>query len=268
MKKIVMACLVISALGLVALPVHGGMFDRGPSKERSTTTKSSTVRKAEQAFLKGHYEEVVNIGNTYTSSRGRSSDELQYLTGRALLKLGRLDEARNRFSRIVNDSDNDEFLDKSYMGLADSYYLEKDYKKAKSHYEKIMRYFPDSDEVPTIYYKLGECSSKLNEKEASKGYYDKLLALYPASLGAKLLAGEESDFVIRSVQVGSFSRWSNAKKLNDELNSKGFDSNIHTAIVGDSRFYRVRVGQYNTLSDAEDMARTLRNRGYSVKICP
>lgn len=269
MRKLGAIFIVTFIIGISTPPAYGGMFDRGPSKEKSArTSKSAALMKAEQAFLKGNYEGVIMIYNEYGTRRSRIDDKLQYIAGRALLKLGRFGEARNRFSRILNDSDNDKLLDKAYIGLADSYCLEGDYKKAKSDYEKVMRYFRDSDDMHIVYYKLGECYSKLGDKAASKEYYDKLLELYPYSLEAKLLRGEKADFVTYSVQTGSFTKWSNAKKLCNDLNNKGFEANIYTARVGNKRFYRVRVGQYSRLGDAEDMARMLRNRGYSIKIYP
>lgn len=248
------------------MPVYASIFDRGPKTKR--VSKSSALLKAEKAFLKGDYEEAIIVCNAYGTSRGKLDDELQYITGRALLKLGRFSEARNRFSRILNDSDSYKFLDKAYIGHADSYYLEGEYKKAGSDYENVVRYFRDSEEMHIVYYKLGQCYSKLGDKKASKKYYDRLINSYPESLEAKLLVGGKSDFVTYSVQAGSFTRWSNAKKLHDELNKKGFEANIHTATVGDSRFYRVRVGQYSRLGDAENMARNLKNKGYAVKIYP
>ena len=269
MRKLGAIFIVTFIIGISTPPAYGGMFDRGPSKEKSARiSKSAALMKAEQAFLKGNYEGVIMIYNEYGTRRNRIDDKLQYIVGRALLKLGRFSEARNRFSRILNDSDNDKLLDKAYIGLADSYCLEGDYKKAKSDYEKVIRYFPDSEDMHIVYYRLGECCSKLRDKAVSRKYYDKLIELYPHSLEAKLLLGEKTDFVTYSVQTGSFEKWSNAKKLCNELNNRGFETNIYTAIVGDERFYRVRVGQYDRLDDAEDMARTLRNRGYSVKIYP
>lgn len=267
LKFIIVAILVI---GIPAPRVYGGTyFDKGFPEEKSDRARSSfTLEKAEKAFMESNYEDVVNIGNSYLARRTKLNDELQYLTGRALLKLGRFDEARNRFSSVVNYSKSDNLLDKAYIGLADSYFLEGDYKKAKEHYEKVMRYFPDSDDMCIVYYRLGECYAKLDKRATSEEFYDKLVKLYPDSLEARLLVGEKSDFVTYSVQVGSFKKWNNAKKLHDELKNKGFDVNIYTTILGNTRFYRVRVGQYDRLSDAEDMARTLRNRGYSVKIYP
>ena len=271
MKKGIFIFMLASHIVFVSASVYGGinMFDgRPPDTGKTRMRKSSALIKAEKAFVKGDYEEVLIIGSSYLTSKTKLDDELQHLTGRALLKLERFDEARNRFSRVINYSDNDEFLDKAHMGLADSYYLEGDYSKAKEYYEKVIRYFPDSNDVSIIYYRLGECYSKLGQKSASREYYDKLVEFYPDSFETKLLKGEKSDVVEYSVQVGSFKRWSNAKKLSDELKTKRFDANIYTAMLGNKRFYRVRVGKFNQLSDALDMARVLQNSGYSVKIYP
>lgn len=271
MKKLQFVILIILLVIFTTSTAYGGisMFEKGPSERKSTRRgKSTALTKAEQAFIKGDYEGVIIIGNSYLTQRTKSDDELQYLMGRALLKLNRFDEARNRFSRVINDSDSDRLLDESYIGLADSYYLEGDYKKAKEYYEKVIRYFPDLDDTPIVYYRLGECCAKLGDNATSREYYDMLVRIYPYSLETKFLVGEKSDFVEYGIQVGSFKKWRNAKKLCDELKSKDFDADIYTAVLGGSYFYRVRVGRFNRLGDAEDMARALRNRGYTVKIYP
>lgn len=267
MRTVLVTVLIILIVAPCAY--SGTYFDTEPPGEKSDRARrSATLDRAEEAFIKGNYEEVVDIGSRYSGRGAKLKDEMQYLMGRALLKLARYDEARNRFSTVINYSKSDEFLDKAYIGLADSYYLEGDYNKAKEHYEKVMRYFPDSDDMSIVYYRLGECYAKIGNRTASEEFYDKLVELYPDSLEAKLLRREKSDYIPYSAQVGSFKKWNNAKKLNDELKSKGFDANIYTTVVENSRFYRVRVGQYERLADAEDMARTLRNRGYPVKIYP
>jgi len=268
MKRLKVLIIILSMVAL-APPALAGYFDRGPSDGESTVGyKGTTMRKVEKAFMEGDYEEVVRISKSYSMHRSKINDELEYMTGRALLKLGRLDEARNCFTRVVNYSNRDDLLDESYLGLADSYYLEGDYRKATEHYEKVLRYFPDSDDKPAVYYRLGECYGKSGNKPGSIESYDKIVRLFPDSLEAKILKGERSSSITYSVQVGSFKKWGNAKKLHDELRGKGFDVNIHTTVAGPSRFYRVRVGQYGKLSDAEDMARDLRNKGYPVKIYP
>jgi len=249
---------------------YGGihMFRKDAPERKRGDAKSYTLKKAEQAFIKGDYERVIVLGSGQSAERSNPDEGLLYLTGRALLKLERYDEARNRFSRILNDGDDNDILDEAYIALADSYYLEGDYEKANARYEEAIEYFPESDSIAEAYYKLGECCLKSGNNAASKEYYSKLLNGYPDSLEAGLLAGEGRDFALYSVQVGSFAEWKNAKKLYDELTKGGFEANIHTAIIGDSYFYRVRVGRYGRRSDAEGAARALQNRGYSVKIFP
>ena len=268
MRKLRFITGVILITAITSTLAYGGISSFGGRSSESRedrTSRSRALRNAEKAFIKGDYKEVLHIGEGYS---GTTCDELQNFMGRALLKLKRFKEARNRFSRVINHSDSNRLLSEGYIGLADSYYLDGDHEKAKSHYEKFMGYIPDSDDMPIAYYRLSECYSKLGDKSESRKYYDNLIRMYPYSLEARLLVGEKSDFVTYSVQAGSFKKWKNAKKLRDELKDKGFDADVYTATVGDSYYYRVRVGRFSRLGEAEDMARTLRNKGYPVKIYP
>ncbi|MBN1871364.1 MAG: tetratricopeptide repeat protein, partial [Candidatus Omnitrophica bacterium] len=129
--------MIVFSIIAFASPALAGYFD-GVSPRRKSGAGTTTI-KSEKAFLEGDYEEVVRISNSYAAGGSRINDELEYMAGRALLKLGRLDEARNRFTKVVNRSNRDELLDESYLGLADSYYLEGDHGKAAEHYEKVLR---------------------------------------------------------------------------------------------------------------------------------
>ena len=223
MRKTIFILMSILLISHMPITVYAGIsiFDRGPSeRKRARTNKSSALKKAEKAFIKGEYEEALRIGSSYLTYCARPDEEMQYLMGKALLKLKRFDEARNRFSRILNDSDDYRFLDRACIGLADSYYIEGNYKKAREHYEETAGHFPDSDDMHVIYSRLGDCCSKLNDKAASKKYYDKLLELYPHSFEAKLLMDEGSDFITYSVQVGSFKKWNTISRINLNINEK------------------------------------------------
>ena len=266
--KVFTVVISIFLLDAAICVVYAGYFDRGPSREKESSYKGASLKNAEQAFVKGDYEEVIRIGGAYRSISNKKDGRLHHILGRAFLKLGRYDEARNRFSIVVNHSDDEELLDDAYIGLADSYMLEGDCAKAVDYYEKILRYFPDSNYLPIVYYRLGESYTKLGNEDKASDSFNKLIKMYPYSLETGLLGEESYAFVAYSVQVASFSKWKNAKNLSEELRGKGFDANIHTAILGDKRFYRVRVGQYASMADAEDLARKLKNAGYDVKICP
>ncbi|MEA3305923.1 MAG: tetratricopeptide repeat protein, partial [Candidatus Omnitrophota bacterium] len=133
MRKTIFILILILFISYTPITVYAGVsiFDRGPSERKpARTSKSSALEKAEKAFIKGEYEEVLRIGSSYLTYCAKPDEKMQYLMGKTLLKLKRFDEARNRFSRILNDSDDYRFLDKACIGLADSYYIEGDYKKA------------------------------------------------------------------------------------------------------------------------------------------
>lgn len=68
------------------------------------------------------------------------------------------------------------------------------------------------------------------------------------------------------VQVGSFSDWTNARDLQNELRRQYPDVVIQPWVGPQGRFYRVRVGPYPTLRDAEIAAGQLEDRGMSTFI--
>ena len=269
-KRLQYLILAISIL-LIGAPVYGGtsIFDRGPAEEtKERESRNFKASNTEEAFVKGDYEEVLRIGNAYLDRRPKHDDQMRCLVGRALLKLKRTDEARDHFLKVLESSDDKKFLAEANIGIADSYYLDEEYRQARDYYEKTARHFPDSDNMNIVYYRLGECYSKLDNETTAKEYYDKLLRLYPDSLEAKLLKGEGSGYISYTVQVGSFNKMENAEKLREELKARGFDANIQTVTVDGEFFYRVRIGNYSRLRDAEDMAKNLQNKGYTVKVCP
>lgn len=66
------------------------------------------------------------------------------------------------------------------------------------------------------------------------------------------------------VQVGSFSSWTNARRLQKKLQRQYPDVIIQPWVAPQGRFYRVRVGPYLTLRDAEVAAGHLEDRGLTT----
>jgi rare lipoprotein A len=71
-----------------------------------------------------------------------------------------------------------------------------------------------------------------------------------------------------TVQVGSFSDKENAVKLSDALGAEVRNVYISVYETPEARYYRVRVGRYNTREMAYGMAAKLANMGYAVMIAP
>jgi rare lipoprotein A len=69
----------------------------------------------------------------------------------------------------------------------------------------------------------------------------------------------EGDFTI---QVGAFAVRENALRLHDSLSRKYGDASVMVFDRGDQRFYRVRVGRYSRLDQAEAGAERLQVQGF------
>lgn len=71
-----------------------------------------------------------------------------------------------------------------------------------------------------------------------------------------------------TIQVGSFSDKENAVRLSKTLGGEVRDVYISVFETPETRYYRVRVGHFNTRETAYGMAVKLANMGYSVMISP
>ena len=65
-----------------------------------------------------------------------------------------------------------------------------------------------------------------------------------------------------TIQVGAFAEKKNAQRLYASLNRRYRDTTINIFDQGAQKFYRVRVGQYSRLDQAEAAARRLQEQGF------
>jgi rare lipoprotein A len=70
---------------------------------------------------------------------------------------------------------------------------------------------------------------------------------------------ELGDFTI---QVGAFTERENALRLHASLSRKYLKATVKVFDQGSKRFYRVRVGQYSRLNEAEAAAERLQEKGF------
>jgi rare lipoprotein A len=65
-----------------------------------------------------------------------------------------------------------------------------------------------------------------------------------------------------TIQVGAFAEKKNAQRLHASLNRRYRDTTINIFDQGTQKFYRVRVGQYSRLDQAEAAAKRLQEQGF------
>ncbi len=125
---------------------------------------------------------------------------------------------------------------------------------------------------PDLYWALcykGDILAKTRDTEAAKEAYEGALALESENpyAGKQLAALEETpsaaadpDEGLYHIQTGAFLSRKNAERQYRQLAENQFDATIVTKELGGKTFHMVRVGQFNTITDARDALETLKEK--------
>ena len=120
-----------------------------------------------------------------------------------------------------------------------------------------------------IYLKTARIHLKLTQWKEAKEYLQKVINEFPQSLEAPIAQKlmEEKEFF--TVQVGSFLDRDKAMQLMEQLKAKGqYAYIVETATSDNKKYYRVRVGQMTSLSNAQSLETKLSHLGYPTLIYP
>jgi tetratricopeptide (TPR) repeat protein len=218
-------------------------------------------------YLKGNYNQAELLINDSLLEDKYFEPELYYMKAQILMKRGKFNEARNFCDKLLQTSN--KWREYGLMGLGDSYFLEGKFKKAESIYQTFLKRFPESNFMPFVLYKLASVLRKQGKWEKSKSYFRKLIQNFPKSIMAsqsrRILADNEFYFTL---QVGAFLNSDNAYELANKLRKLGFNSEIKEFSKKGRIYYRVRVGRYDTIDEADKELKKLLNRGFTPYIYP
>jgi tetratricopeptide (TPR) repeat protein len=195
--------------------------------------------------------------------------EAQYYLGLSQLRLGKYPEARKAFQVVMTETVNPELYDKAGLGMIEGLYLAGFYKDALRAGESLLRKNPKSQSKSLIFLKIARTHLKLMHWKEAKEYLQKITSEFPESFEASIAKGllEEREYF--AVQVGSFLDRSRAIRLAESLKAQDqYAYIVETSSASDKTFYRVRVGQLTSLSDAQALESTLANLGYPTRIYP
>ena len=253
---------IVCVWGVLAISSYALAFDITPLKVN---------------FLKGEYKAVIEEGEQCLStatSRSANLDELYYLLGLSYFKDGNYLRASDIFEIILKEFPKSRYRIEAELGDADTYFMRGDLDKAEQAYRKILTAQPnDGGMASALYYRLSQLAMQKGNNDEGKNLKDKLKLEFPLSLEARqeqnicLLADAATGFY--TVQVGSFSKVENARKLLQQLLDKKYTASIQEIANSEGvTFYRVRVGKCATKPDASDLAEWLTRDGYPSKIFP
>lgn len=244
-------------LTLIALSVGGPVFANLPD--------------IETAILGKNYPQAESLARDVIAGQPQA-DELhlaRYYLGLSQIGSEKIEEARDTFNQLIMENPRQPLLDKAYIGIVDSYLLSGDYPNALTVSEALLKFNPKSEFLSLVYLKLARANLKMARWEKARAYLNKITREFPQSLEyhlAKQLLEEKQFF---TVQIGSFLHRDRAENLADQFKEQGeYAYIVETVDYQGQKFYRVRLGQFSALEQAQSLEQELSRLGYPTRIYP
>lgn len=227
---------------------------------------ADSLNRAEALYLQGSYSDSLEEC-ALSIARNKEADKAYYLLGLNYLKLNDPEKAREKLNALINNYGSSPYFNSARLSYADSYFIEQDYLKAKTHYENILKNTPA--QAASAYLGLARCALKTGDWQKGKDYAQLIQQKFPQSLEARMSKDlfERRDFFF-TVQVGSFANQKNAQRLTQKLINAKFDAYIDQLNSGAAILYRVRVGKLDSRPEAEKLKNNLEQNGYPARIFP
>lgn len=231
----------------------------------------ASVSDIEAAIMEKNYEQARSLAEkdlkTTTNSKERA--QIQYYLGLSQLRLGQYPQARSVFGIVMSSMESQDLYDRAAIGMVEVLYVSGFYKDALLEGQKLLIKSPHSSFLSIIYLKLARTHLKLTQWKQAKEYFQKIINDFPQSVEASIAKNlmEEKEYF--AVQVGSFLDQEKAQKLMEQLKAGGQYAYIIETVTNEGKkFFRVRVGQLTSLSDAQSLEAKLAQLGYPTLIYP
>jgi tetratricopeptide (TPR) repeat protein len=223
---------------------------------------ASGLVEAHKDYLFGNYQ-----GAIAKATALRASSEQHYFLGLAHMKIGEYERARLFLERLRKNFPHSSQSLPALVKIADSYFLEGEYKQAAAIYKKIKNRSSSFDFIPHVNLRLIQIAAKEGDWPAKNKYIKEFRQKYPQSAERSFVDIIESYGDFFTIQVGAFSEKKNALVLKVLL-SKVYKSYIVEDRSFSPSLYKVRVGRYRRRYEAEKVYSALRAEGYPARIYP
>jgi cell division septation protein DedD len=122
--------------------------------------------------------------------------------------------------------------------------------------------------APLLLLRLAQCNLKQGKWEEGNKYLARLRNEFPSSMEAQMSEPLSSTDEFFCVQAGSFTDQDNAEAFAADLRKEGYDAYVSGVSVDNKTLFRVRVGECETRTEAEELKARMDASGYDSKIYP
>ncbi len=113
-----------------------------------------------------------------------------YRIGSDNLQRGASSTARMAFEQILKQDPNGPRGADAQFGLAETYYLDKDYAQALQELEHLVEMYPNSERAPQALYRAGVIAEEQGNVPQARKYFQRVVAGYPKSDEARKASDE------------------------------------------------------------------------------
>jgi outer membrane protein assembly factor BamD (BamD/ComL family) len=182
------------------------------------------------------------------------------------MKYGNYPEARQYLLKLKNSYPRSRLYEQALVKIADTYFLEADYAKARELYQELERR-PNFDYLALVYLRLAQIANREGKLEILQKYLDLIKNKFPNASEMKYVNILESYKEGFYVQLGAFSSKKNAFALQNELGEK---YPVYIVEEGEPGYtlYKVRVGKYKNRKEAQSVCAKLIKEGFGGRVYP
>ncbi len=221
-----------------------------------------SITDVHKEYLYGNYDDAIKIAKDL-----RESDETLYYLGLSYIKIGDYSKARTSLRRLLHRFPGSSFYEPSMIKLADTYFLEKDYSRAKELYFEIEQRAASDDFSPAVLLRLAQIASRQGKWDEKTKYTRCIKSKYPKASEMRFVKVLDALGDFFTIQVGAFGVRKNALLLVEELKDE-YSPYIVKERKGNYLLYKVRVGKFKNRYDAQKVSSELLNGGYPARIYP
>lgn len=192
-----------------------------------------------------------------------------YYLGISQLNLENYRSAQETFQRLIRENPEPAWRDKACLGVYNAHFLNGEYKEALAAAERLLGVSPRSEFLSQIHLKIARARLKLAQWGKAGKHLRIVVEDFPDSFEAHTARQFLEEKHYFTVQVGAFQDKDRAALLANELRLAGeYAYVVETADQRGGVFYRVRVGQFGRLREAEHLRAKLSRQGYPALIYP